>query len=289
MKSAKAVISIGILTLFLSAFILGYNFSPMVHAQIVSDLNDLSSNADELLTDPNDEIPLEVLQAMKDEEEPSNAYQKLWDDFYDETSKELIYPANYGGEYIDGDKLVILLTDVSEESKQYYRDICDSNCLVFQEAEYSLNYLQNLEQNVLNLINNGVKISSYGIDNKNNSYSVELSNKDTTFLPMYAANRISTSSLPIQYSFGKNIEACATSMYGGYSLTNESTNGQMSAGICGTYNGKKALLTCGHDNENSPYIKYGSIRIGRITYTRANLSPNNNTTASLGDFSYCAS
>ena len=67
----------------------------------------------------------------------------------------------------------------------------------------------------------------------------------------------------------------------------------MTAGICGTYQGQKAVLTCGHGNEQVgflftryPYIKYSGSRIGQVSFQRANTSRlyGQQGVGSLGDF-----
>ena len=65
----------------------------------------------------------------------------------------------------------------------------------------------------------------------------------------------------------------------------------MSIGISGTYNGSKAILTCGHGNEKVgifsrryPYIKNLSNRIGQVVYQQANTNSSNYGVDSLGDF-----
>ena len=65
----------------------------------------------------------------------------------------------------------------------------------------------------------------------------------------------------------------------------------MTVGICGTYNGQNALLTCGHGNgkvgiisTRYPYISYAGSRIGQVSYQRANLDSSETGVESLGDF-----
>ena len=65
----------------------------------------------------------------------------------------------------------------------------------------------------------------------------------------------------------------------------------MTVGICGTYNGRKALVTCGHGNEKVglftqryPYIMFAGSRIGQVSYQRANTSRLAEGVETLGDF-----
>ncbi len=56
---------------------------------------------------------------------------------------KLLYPESYGGYYIDGKTLIVLVTDISTASE--YRYLIDSYAdTAFKEVEYSYNYLQSL-------------------------------------------------------------------------------------------------------------------------------------------------
>lgn len=80
-------------------------------------------------------------------------------------------------------------------------------------------------------------------------------------------------------------------LWGGDRLINNDTSKRTTLGICGTYNGQKAFLTCGHSNEkvNSgaryPYIRsYSTDIIGQVSYQRANTSSAAKGVNALGDF-----
>ena len=56
-------------------------------------------------------------------------------------------------------------------------------------------------------------------------------------------------------------------------------------GICGTYNGQNAIVTCGHGYDYTPYVTYANTRIGQVVYNRANTIQAVHDIDAYGDFS----
>ena len=52
-----------------------------------------------------------------------DAYQKLFDTFDKQDDGSFLYPKDYAGAYIEGDKLIIMLTSVNEQSIANYNAI----------------------------------------------------------------------------------------------------------------------------------------------------------------------
>lgn len=263
------------IALFLTVILLVITSGPFI---MNANLNDISND-----------IPEEIYLAMKLQESALNAYQRLWDFFEKNESGEPIYPDEYAGEYIEGDKLVILLTDLSPDMITKYSDVCkDSTHVIFEKAEYSLKYLNSLKQYTNKLKADGIKLVSYGVDHRNNCLQINIANNDSIMNKRVIDSYINE--LPINIEISEEVEACAL-ILGGSGITNDDRIDPItiSVGICGWLNGKDAILTCGHGNEKLsvlygnryPYIKYNGIRTGQVSYQRANTTPG---VFSLGDF-----
>ena len=74
------------------------------------------------------------------------AYQKLFDTFGRNEDGSLLYPEDYAGAYIEGDRLVVMLTQMDEQTKIKYNMIYPEyvSAVIYQEAEYTLNQLLKL-------------------------------------------------------------------------------------------------------------------------------------------------
>jgi len=238
-------------------------------------------------------IPAEVLQAMENQGPALRAYQNLWDSFEKDELGNPIYPEEYAGEYINGDKLVIMLVNPTQEQiDEYVRRAQDGKHLVFEKAKYSLNYLNTLNDLAFELLNQGYQISSFGVDRKANSFFISVLPEDYDRL----SNELSVSlkhemgSLPIRIEPGTH-NMSTSQLWGGDRIINEDNGSKFSVGIGGKYNGDDAILTAGHGNEKVgiintryPYIEFLSRRTGQVVFQRANQSPIETGVNSLGDF-----
>ena len=222
---------------------------------------------------------------MENQKESLMAYQ----DFSNLLSKDIngdpIYPDNYAGEYIDenGD-LVFLSVDSSLAQDPNYRSFFQqyAGCVKEEAATYSINQLKQYKEFVQRLYNDGVMVSSSGIDVLNNCYFINTWEKSENRTP-YMLTAMASSAMPIRFETEEGICQTASSLYGGQGLTNEDSC-TFSVGIGGTYNGQSAILTCGHKNGNingrGQYISYSGTRIGQVVYQRCNTNPNNTSSSS---------
>ena len=162
-----------------------------------------------------------------------------------------------------------------------------AGCVKEEAATYSINQLKQYKEFVQRLYNDGVMVSSSGIDVLNNCYFINTWEKSENRTP-YMLTAMASSAMPIRFETEEGICQTASSLYGGQGLTNEDSC-TFSVGIGGTYNGQSAILTCGHKNGNingrKQYISYSGTRIGQVVYQRCNTNPNNTSSSSLGDFS----
>lgn len=236
-------------------------------------------------------IPYEVREKMSNQTDALRSYQNIIDSFAKDENGLSIYPIEYAGAFIDNEKLVIQLTDCSETFQDKYLQFCENDEKIsFKEVQYSLNDLLSYESYALDMAKNGYNVIGYGICEKENSFEIYLDSsieKDASAKYDLIGERLE---LPINISYQEPVISCAT-MWGGDAIYNEDTGSSMTVGICGTYNGQNALLTCGHGNEEVgiifpryPYITYGGTRIGQVSYQRANTSSLETGVDSLGDF-----
>lgn len=112
------------------------------------------------------------------QEKAFEAYEKIVSNFDITESGNIIYPNEYGGEYIDKEILVIQLVDATTEMKEKYLDMCNySENVRFENVEYSLNYLNSIYTYGDTLKNEYKKIG-YGVDRKNNTCIIAVTEKD---------------------------------------------------------------------------------------------------------------
>ena len=91
------------------------------------------------------ELKTHVVPAPQEGETPGLAMQALED-----ALGQNAYPDDFAGMYVDGATLVVMLTDSSDETQAEYRALAGSyaDCLVFREAKFSYQTLQNALQAV---------------------------------------------------------------------------------------------------------------------------------------------
>ena len=173
------------------------------------------------------------------------AVESLYSNFTINSNGVLTYPEEFSGEYLEADTLIICLTDTSDEMIQKYSAWTNNyNKVTFQNATYSLNYLNSIRDSFDELVND-FSLVAYGVDRTANNVFVDL---------------------PVIVSVASPVEATA-SVYGGdgYGLTSGTSS---SASICigGTYNGNNAVASCGHGLSLNKKVYKGSSEIGTVVY-----------------------
>ena len=118
-------------------------------------------------------------KAILEQENAVAAYELLDRAFgYDDLGYTL-FPDDYAGSYIEGDKLVLLLTDVSEETQKKYKTWAAqyAGVLVFKEAEYSFNSLNDMSDTMYkDLEDKGYTITEYCVSEMTNSIVISIAN-----------------------------------------------------------------------------------------------------------------
>lgn len=232
-------------------------------------------------------IPEEVQEAMAKQTEALEKYEELIEFFDKDEFGVPIYPKNYAGEYIDeNNKLVVQITNLFDD-KEVLDFLKETSVIQIKYVENSYDELLSQRKIADAMYSSGVRVVSDGVDIVNNKYEITVLEEDLEKIPS-TYNRDSKLSI----KKGEYAEITA-SLLGGDRIYNEDTGGYMSIGICGTYQGNNALLTCGHGNEKVgiisqryPYIqnKTQSGRIGQVVFQQANTNSSNYGVSSLGDF-----
>lgn len=126
-------------------------------------------------------VPFNVYNADKPAPSLTEAGNRLVRTFEMNESGEPIYSDEYAGCYIDGGKMVILLTDISDEITTKYKDIL-GNCAgyaVFEKTEYSYNYLWSEVNRLSELIrDNNLTWYTCGVREKENGIQFDVKEED---------------------------------------------------------------------------------------------------------------
>lgn len=236
-------------------------------------------------------VPIEIRESMEKQAGALESYQLMMESFPKNEYGLPIYPEEYAGAYIEDGHLIVQLTDVSDMMINKYSALCGyGESVCFQQAEYSLNELNSLERYALDMIEDGYNVVSFGICQKENVYQIDLKTDSTLPSAMYDIAADDSNKLPIRFTYQSGYDEAFVKIQGGCGILNEDNIRVMTAGICGTYNGKNAILTCGHGNTmlttgRYPYISYDGTRIGQVSFARANTDPSKaESVDAYGDF-----
>ncbi len=185
---------------------------------------------------------------MLSQEEALEAHSLLWASFpKDENGWPSSYPEDYAGCYIDeASDLVILLVNPTEESKEAYKELCGNSSRVkFKAAQYSMEELEGYNDEAMKLYEEGYDLVSWGVDEKENTFDIEVKETDYQAVKNRFALKTRSTSVPVEVTAVKEgpVPTADMYVYGGQGFT-----GGNGGTICvgGTYNGKDAILTAGH-------------------------------------------
>lgn len=174
----------------------------------------------------------EQVEAEIEQQQPAiDAYWSMLDSFEQEFG-EGNYPENYAGAFITEDyKLCILLTENTPQIREMYEYFCaDSSNIIFGDAEYSYETLEDAFATLE--VDNIVGFTSAYIDIVNNDIKVGVRSDIATYA--LSADPI------IDYIYEQPGGTESTELYGGTALVDYTLGG------CGSYQGKNAVVLCGH-------------------------------------------
>lgn len=210
-------------------------------------------------TDTGDELRIKM-----DAQKNAVMVNELLHNTFQCTSSGYIYPQNFAGTYIDDDILYILWTTLSDQQRLFYNNLFIEyeGYYTYKFVEYSYNELQKLCEDIYSDIGNNVQITSYGVDVLRNCAKIGIAKEDWERRNDHLKSLLRTTS-PIYYT-AEDWAENSVSLMGGTAI---SSNGNgFTLGMCGTFNGQNAVVSCGHNMTINEAVKYSSTTIGTMEY-----------------------
>lgn len=231
-----------------------------------------------------DEDEMEVPEEMLLQEDALNAYNTLYSTFKIDENYNYVLPDNYAGEYINDDyKLVIQLT--TDDYSYYETILSDYDCVEFRTVDFSYNELYKLADETRNSISANMDemiYASSGVNVEDNIAKVEVGVPSSVAKKATKVSANSKLPLVIEYVTVESTEESTAFLSDYASINTQSTQSDeliggdeidsyyyhATLGICGTHNGKNAVLTTGHAFDLNTKIMHNSNYFGIYTYKR---------------------
>lgn len=196
--------------------------------------------------------------------EATHAYAALSATFGVTDDGATIYPDDYAGAWIDGADLHVALTSLDASATAKYDEIFNGfDCVMYEEAEYSLNELQEIEDSIFKVLSENYEVTAYYTEVDTNKIIIEaandlaavedeideLMNAPQTFLAnLENVPPIDADLFVIKQ--GDHIESQA-SLIGGMKIVAGSSSANVyTIGVCGTIkngsNTYSGIITAGH-------------------------------------------
>lgn len=236
----------GITMLLLVCFLLSITVSSASESNLYEEIS-----SDTLLS------AFELEEDLPDQTNALLAYERIMASFDSNARNHgSNYPDEYGGEYIEGEALYVLLTDTKNATINKYKEIVsDIKNVIYAKADFSLAYLESLNS-IADELCDEYNISGYGTDRKNNRFVIRIHSPNVSQKKYSSLDFESTKSALLKY-FDSNavifqqeeLNKVYTDLVGGQALSSSTL------GIGGTYQGNDAILVAGHSynpngNEN---------------------------------------
>lgn len=181
------------------------------------------------------------------------------------------YPNYYGGRYIADNILYIRLLSPSAKTMEMLEDMLRpySEAVVYEFCEYSFAESQAYANDIaLELVELGYAVTSWYVDNRTGdvviSVQEDVVEEVTEIVDVQQTYTLPGRTPDIIIKKGEYMQTQTELVYGGTQFRNGS-GFSGSVGICGTYNGVKAFVTCGHGMEEGEYITYNQRAIGTVS------------------------
>lgn len=158
------------------------------------------------------------------------------------------YEDDFAGARIEGNKLILSLTDCSELAKEKYliwaADYTD--VLEFEQVDYSYNYLMSKVDDVVDTLyeQTGNQALGYYVSEAKNTIVIKVDEDTHNVL-----NRQRTAinyEVPVEYESACEAEYMSANIEGGDLLYNINSGSSISVGCCGYFRGRPSIATCGH-------------------------------------------
>lgn len=129
-------------------------------------------------------MKVEAGEIFESQDEAYNAYLTLSSTLnisMDCISEE--YPNDFGGCYLDGNTLVIQVTNDEQDTKDFYLAACNNSKYVrFEVVEYSYEELQDIQEKKVEELKNVYNIAEYYVDVPNNVINIGVLSNSTQFI-----------------------------------------------------------------------------------------------------------
>lgn len=199
----------------------------------------------------------ETYEAIQRQNPARNAHREFMSHLEKDIDGDVIYPDTFAGCYINNETycLCIALIDCSEKNtSEYDKYFSDPSVVQYIPAEYSYNYLSDIQEEIKSNLEN---VRTICIDQEQNVVKVGVDNpsllKDRTGREVQFSNEY-----PVQIHFSEGTKTCADELWGGDGVAG------LTIGACGTYNGDDAILLSGHDLSVGGQIVYNNKKIATI-------------------------
>lgn len=187
----------------------------------------------------------------------------------------VLYPESFAGYWIEGDQLIIGITNYSRETmNQYYTSVGSySECLKFIKMQYGYNFLNESSHKICSFLEEkGAPVSQYYVDKSENAIVIGLACEEEDLAKWELLLEAAFEGIPVTVVSLPYVETATTFLKGADKLCNTTVNCAMALSCCGTFNGSSVILTCGHQVQSyGDQIRYlygnGSI-IGTVVYHR---------------------
>lgn len=216
-------------------------------------------------------------KAIQLQENAVAAYELLDQAFGHDSLGYTLFPDDYAGSFIEGDKLVILLTDLSDITSSKYRTWAKeyADYIVFENAMYSYNKLQECADSIAQAVSdNNYTVTEYYVSETENDIVIGVKDSKTTD-NLLEHELFKEFSVPVRIEQSEFTTPTTTNLRGGNKLVNiinPYQNIDITLSCCGTYDGSKAILTCGHGGQSAgdaiKYNSYTGSTIGTVNYHR---------------------
>ena len=164
----------------------------------------------------------------------------------------------YAGAYINGSKIIIMLTDLSDEIKNDFLLATDKPYAIdFEQAQYSLKYLDKLLNETVNMLAD-YPITGYGFYESKNKCFVEIEQDSYVRFVCEMPVLYSDDDYPILFEPAEYATTCASKDILGGTLIQTSTS-NMTIGFCGRYGIVDAIITAGHGALQGSDTQYGYV------------------------------
>jgi len=181
-----------------------------------------------------EETSFASMQIMEAQMPAAEAFDRIVRSFPVDEYGNTIWPDEFAGEYVDKEreyKLVIKLTDVSEQMQEKYRELSGNpECLLFEQAQYSLNYLKTFVWCVDEFNNAGYPVWQYVASHRTNTFQMTV--EPETYAELQKTDLLKRiEDFPVEVFPGKKPDLSSSSLTGGDRIYNTSSGTTMSIGI----------------------------------------------------------